>query len=74
MTDAEADDHSFEDGVMHACPACGHPDWFHPEMAGEDGDSVWCAECAHPFGTWPELRSRLFPGTAMLAATLAKKP
>lgn len=68
------EDDGFADGVMYACPSCGHQDWFHPEMAGAEDDSVWCAECAHELGPWGELYRRLFVGGAMLDATLVKKP
>ena len=63
-----------DDGVMYACPNCGHSDWLHPDMAGGEDDSLPCAECAHELGPWGPLYRRLFPGAAMLAATLAKKP
>ena len=62
------------DFVTFDCPACGHPEHFHPAMVAPDDAVIWCAECAHPFGTWPELRARLFPGAAMLAETLSKQP
>lgn len=63
-----------DDGVMHPCPACRHPGWFHPEMVAPDDASIFCEECGEDFGTWPELRARLFTGGAMLEATLARKP
>lgn len=66
------EDDGFADGVMHPCPACGHLDWYHPEMVSPEGNTR-CAECNADLGPWDELRSRLFKGDAMLAAALAKK-
>lgn len=71
MAGNEHDDR--QDGVWDACHACGHSDWFHPEMTGDDADPVRCAECNYTIGPWGELRDRLFTAGAMLSATLAKK-
>lgn len=61
------------DGLVAACSTCAHPEWFHPEMVGPEGENIWCAECGQDFGSWEELRSRLFVGPAMLAKSLAGK-
>ncbi|PZR36493.1 hypothetical protein [Caulobacter segnis] len=66
------EDDEFADGVMYACPSCGHQDWYHPEMHSPSGRSR-CAECNTDLGPWDKLRDRLFTGRAMLSATLAKK-
>lgn len=66
------DDDELQDGLWDDCPACGHSDWFHPEMA-DTGTNVRCAECNHDLGSWTDMHRRLFTGGAMLAATLEKK-
>lgn len=68
----EADEVSGDEGVVINCSNCTHPEFFHPEMVAPEDVSIWCAECGQDFGTWPEMRARLFPGVAMLDATLAK--
>lgn len=68
------EDDEFADGVMHDCPVCGHPDWWHPEMAPPPEGNSRCAECNADLGPWDELHARLFVGGALLDAALAKKP
>ena len=72
--EADATAEEMAEFLTFKCPACEHPDIFHPEMAGAEADPVWCAECAHVFGTWGELRAKLFVGGAMLDEALARKP
>jgi hypothetical protein len=69
----QVDDDELQDGVTVECPACGHPDWFHPDMAPPSSGHSRCAECNHDLGPWEELHRRLFTAGAMLAEALAKK-
>ncbi len=69
----DIDDDELQDGVTAECPACGHPDWFHPEMAPPSGGRSRCAECNHDLGSWDDLHARLFTAGAMLAETLGKR-
>lgn len=67
MTEEEAK----AEGLFIDCPN-GHREWMHPgEPASED--PFFCGECGHVFGTWGEVRRRLFVGEAMLEAVLARK-
>lgn len=70
----EADEVEASEGVVIKCTACGHPEFFHPEMVAPEGASIWCAECGNDFGSWEELHRRLFVGGAMLEEALARKP
>lgn len=72
--EADATEDEAADFVTHECPECGHPDVFHPEMVGAEGVPVRCGECAHDLGSWEELSAKLFPGRAMLAAALTRRP
>lgn len=69
----QLDDDELQDGLTAACPACGHEDWFHPEMAPPASGRSRCAECNHDLGSWKELHRRLFTAGAMLTKALAKK-